>query len=97
MSAQNRYRISVNYKSSETEKWAGWRNSDWVGDWWETADNWQDAIQDWLDHLAWTAREYTVVAESPSEGSKSGIIEIQFDPPKRFWLGVKVKATLIET
>ena len=89
MSEQNNYRIVCDYKSSETEKWAGWRGG--VVD---MADTWQDAIHEWIDNV-WAA-EYTVVSENPSEDSKSGIIEIQFDPPQPFWLGAKIKATHIE-
>ena len=91
MAEQNRYQISVNYKSSETEEWAGWRYSDWVGDWRETGENWQDAIQEWLDWV-WTAVEYTVVAETPSGDGKSGIIEIEFGSTN-FWTGLKIQAT----
>ena len=94
MSAQNRYRTTFNYKSRETEEWAGWKNSAY---WWETADNWQDAIQEWIDYACGAAPdEYTVVSETPSEGGKSGIIEIQFDPPHRFLEVAKIKATPID-
>ena len=91
MSEQNRYRIESNYKSRVTEEWIGWDR----GWFWKTADTWQDAIQKWIDRIC-AAEEYTVVAETPSEDSKSGILEIQFDPQHRFWLGAKAKATLIE-
>ena len=99
MSEQNRYRIAWNYKSSENEEWAGWKNSSPFRKnsvWRETADTWQDAIQRWIDY-AWPAGEYTVVSETPSEDGKSGTIEIQFvDQPRDFWEGAKIKATLIE-
>ena len=88
MSEQNRYRTTFNYKSSETEEWEGWRDTDWL----KAADDWRDAIQGWLDRV-WAAGGYTVVAETPSEGGRSGIIEIQFDPPGG---AAKIKATLIE-
>ena len=89
MSEQNRYQIASNYKSCETEEWEGWKHSDW----WETADNWQDAIRDWLI-MSWAAVEYKVVAETPSEDGQSGITEIQFvDPPRDFWAGAKIQAT----
>ena len=91
MSEQNRYQISVNYKSSFTEEWAGW-GQDVV---WETADTWQEAINQWLD-FAWAERSYQVASDTPSAGGKSGIIEIQFDPPAIFYVAAKVKATLIE-
>ena len=93
MSAQNHYRIDRNYKTS-----TGWQKwiEDVVG---ETADTWQDAIPKWIDRY-WSTEEYTVVAETPSEDSRSGIIEIQFDTPQYFWAGVKIgvkfKAILIE-
>ena len=90
MSEQNNYRIAWNYKSRETEEWTRWRDNHWSA----AADNWKDAIQEWIDD-AWTAEEYTVVSETPSEDSRSGIIEIQFDPPQPFCVGVKIKATLI--
>ena len=90
MSEQNRYQISHNYQN-EREGWAGWIEYEVL-----SADNWQDAIHEWLDLVWGTGGVYTVVAENPSEDSRSGITEIQFDPPKRFWLGVKIKATLIE-
>ena len=90
MAEQNRYRASLNYKRSETDEWSGWRNTNG----WDIADTWQDAIQAWLDY-AWSG-EYTVVAETPSEDGRSGIIEIQFDPPRDFYAGLKIKATLIE-
>ena len=88
MSEQNRYQISVN-RQYEAEGWEGWIEDDVL-----SADNWQDAIQGWLDWV-WPAVEYTVVAETPSENSKSGITEIQF-APKIFWAGAKIQATLIE-
>ena len=88
MSAQNNYWIAWKHKSRETEEWTVWKYSDY---WWETADTWQDAIQEWIDD-AWPAAEYTVVAETPSGGGKSGIIEIEFGPTI-FWLGMKIKAT----
>ena len=89
MSEQNNYRIVCDYKSRETEEWTGWGKS-----WLETADNWQDAIHQWLDR-GWVAGDYTVGAATPSEGGKSGIIEIQFGTPG-FRVGAKIKATLIE-
>ena len=90
MSAQNRYQIASNYKDRGTWEWRGWGKS-----WLETADTWQDATPKWIDHFL-PGADYTVVSETPSEDSKSGIIEIQFDPPQPFCLGVKIKATLIE-
>ena len=84
MSEQNNYRISWTYKSSKTEEW---RDSHWLVD---MADNWQDAIHTWLEN--WGV-PYQVVSETPSEDSKSGIIEIQFDPPQRLVVGAKIKAT----
>ena len=59
MSEQNRYRIAINYKDRETEEWAGWRDKHF---WRKAADNWQDAIQEWIDY-DWAAEEYTVVSE----------------------------------
>ena len=47
MSEQNRYRTTFNYKSRETEEWESWRNRDSL----HAADNWQDAIQGWLDWI----------------------------------------------
>ena len=91
MSEQNRYRIALNRKTRETEEWEGWKNRDY---WRETADNWQDAIQEWLD-IFWTAGRYTVISETPSEDGRSGINEIQFDAPY-YYVSAKVKATLIE-
>ena len=91
MSEQNRYRTARNYKSRKTGEWTGWIDK-FFG---ETADTWQDAIQKWIDRY-WPTEEYTVVSETYSEDSKTGITEIQFDPQQRFWLGVKIKATLIE-
>ena len=92
MSEQNRYRIDRNYKSRETEKWTGW----WGPTPWRAkADTWQGAIKKWIAR-DWPAEEYTVVAETPPEDIKSGIIEIQFDPQHRFFLGAKIKATLVE-
>ena len=88
MSEQNNYWIAWNYKSRETKEWSGWKNSAY---WWETADNWQDAIQECIDD-ALAAAEYTVVAETPSGGGQSGIIEIEFGPTN-VWAGVKIKAT----
>ena len=90
MSEQNRYRIAINYKDRETEEWAGWRDKHF---WRKTADNWQDAIQECIDYAG--PAEYTVVAETPSEDGKSGIIEIDFGPTD-FWAGLKIKATLVE-
>ena len=87
MSEQNNYRIALNYKRRETEEWSGWVESGW----WKTADNWQDAIQECLDDIGVPA-EYTVVAETPSEDGKSGIIEIEFDPTD-YWVGLKMQAT----
>ena len=92
MSEQNRYRKSFNYKRSETEEWEGWIDSDWL----KPADNWQDAIQDWLAQ-AWPEGKYTVVAETPSEDGRSGIIEIQHNPSAIFpGAAEKIQATLIE-
>ena len=99
MSAQNRYQIARNYKSRETEEWVGWRDNyygpmaEYYGA--EPACTWRDAIQGWLDR-GWASGCYTVVSETPSEDGQSGTIEIQFNPPRRFCLGVKIKATLIE-
>ena len=92
MSEQNNYRIVPNYKDRETEEWTGWRNPT---PWRVRSDTWQDAIQEWLDS-GWPTAVYTVGAETPSEDSQSGIIEIQFDPPRDFLVGVKIKATLID-
>ena len=90
MSEQNNYQIESHYKKER-----GWL-SGWVGNYGGgTADTWQEAIQDWLD-WAWLWDKYTVVSETPSEDNKSGIIEIQFDPPQRFLLGAKIKATFVE-
>ena len=95
MSEQNRYRTTFNYKSRETEEWTGWIEYGAR----VRADTWQDAIQEWLDS-GWAAADYTVVAETPSEDGRSGIIEIQFDTPQYFRAGAKIgvqfKATLIE-
>ena len=88
MSEQNNYWIALKHKRREAEEWESWRNSDY---WWETADNWQDAIQECLADIA-PAAEYTVVAETPSEDGKSGIIEIQFGPTN-VCAGMKIKAT----
>ena len=85
MSEQNRYRLSREYKN----EW-------WIDDEkyvWMRADSWQNAIHTWLENWGIS---YQLVSETPSEDSKSGIIEIQFDPPRDFLLGVKIKATLIE-
>ena len=90
MSEQNSYRKTVNYKTRETEEWEGWRDTDWL----KPADDWQDAIHDWLSR-AWPTGDYTVVAETPSGDGRSGIIEIQFGP-KNFWAGVKIQATPLE-
>ena len=95
MSEQNRFRQSINYKRRETEEWSGWRDSYYGAEYYgaETADTWQDAIQTWLDR--W--HPYKVVAETPSEDGKSGILEIQFDPLESFTLlGLKIKATFID-
>ena len=94
MSEQNSYRIERNYKKA-TGEWRGWGKSVVA-----TVDTWQEATQWWLGQF-WAAEEYTVVSENPSEDSRSGIIEIQFDPPRDLgWLGVrlgvKIKATLVE-
>ena len=94
MSEQNRYQISFNYKSSETEEWTGWRGSGWL----ETADTWQDAIRNMLlDEGYAEVGAYQVVSETPSEDGKSGILEIQFNPPFAVAVAAeKIKATLIE-
>ena len=95
MSAQNRYRASFNYKRSETEGWLGWRDSHYGAEYSYPADSWRDAILEWLDR-AWPAGDYTVVAETPSEDGRSGIIEIQHDPSSVFAGEVeKIKATLL--
>ena len=87
MSEQNRYRMSHEYKDG------GWIDRDDVGVW--AGDTWLGATQEWIDRY-WPSEEYTVVSETPSEDGRSGILEIQFDTPPRFWLGVKIKATLID-
>ena len=89
MPEQNRYRIERNYKTEQG--WLGWIDSAWM----EAADTWQDATQKWLDDMGWIEVSYKVSAEKPSEGGRSGIIEIQVDPPG-FYVGAKIKATLIE-
>ena len=93
MSEQNRYLLVRNLllrNYTGEQEWRGWGKS-----WWETADTWQDAIQNGRDR-AWTGEDYTVVAETPLEDGRSGIIEIQFGPPNFTLLGMKIKALLIE-
>ena len=91
MSGHNRYQISRRYKSERG--WAGWGES---SDWMETADSWQDAINNRLTAGWGIVVPYQVVSETPAADGRSGITEIQFDPPPSFWVGVKIKATLIE-
>ena len=93
MSEQNKYQITLNYKRRETGEWEGWGESGWFVD---TADNWQDAIHGWLSDVVWIDDECQVAAETPAEDGKSGIIEIQCDTPKHFWMEMKIKATLID-
>ena len=88
MSAQNSYRIERNYKSEQG--WSGWIDNDWT----ETGDTWQDAIKQWLD-TRWRWLTCQVISETPSAPSRSGIIEIQLGP-SGFYVGAKIKATLIE-
>ena len=90
MSEQNRYRIDRYYQKATGE----WRS--WVDDGsHETADTWQDATRKWLDDMGWIDGECQVIAKTPSEDSKSGTIEIQFDTPG-VWVRAKIQATLIE-
>ena len=88
MPEQNRYQMSCKYQH-DGGLWKGWIEDEVL-----SADNWQDAIQEWIDRV-WPAGYYTVVAETPSEDGKSGIIVAQFDPLIAL-VGSKVKATLIE-
>ena len=91
MSAQNGYKIARNHKSKNG--WFGWitNSAVWQG------SNWQEAIQNWLDEhwVEDVSGGYQVVSETPSEDGRSGIIEMQLDPPG-FWVGAKIKATLIK-
>ena len=91
MSARNRYHISGGRE--EDTGWSGFMNE---GGWW-TGDTWQDAIrnmleQDWEED--WYG-SYQVVSETPSADGRSGIIELQVEPPGAV-VGAKYKATLIE-
>ena len=92
---QNSYQMSCSY---ESERWSGhWIKSDW-SDWMETADNWQDAAQKGIDGIAPVGSKsglYQVLSETPSGEGRSGIIDIQFDPP-RLWRRAKVRANIIE-
>ena len=92
MVAQNRYRISRNYKTKQ-----GWSRAEWIDDdSCRTADTWQEAIQKWVDDVRRLAGAYQVISETPSEDTLSGIIEIQLVPAMSFWAGAKFKATLID-
>ena len=89
MSAQNSYRLDSSYK--RPTGWSGWVGGSglWPG------VTWRDAIQKWLDEC-WIEGSYKVVSETPSEDHRSGIIEIQVDSEPDFWVGVKIKSTLLE-
>ena len=90
MSEQNRYQISCDHKHKD-EGWQGWVEDEVL-----SADTWEDAIRGWIDY-AWGEEEYTVVSVTSSEDGKSGIIVAQFDSDSRsVWVGVKIKATLVE-
>ena len=90
MAKQNRYRIERNYKAKP-----GWGKPE-VGRsrQVESGDTWQDAIKTWLDDMWGSAHQ--LVSETPSADGRSGSIEIQFEPPGSFLLGVNIKATLID-
>ena len=89
MSEQNRYQMSCNYQHERGGR-EGWIEHEVL-----SADNWQDAIQGWIDRRWGLGGVYTVVSETSSEDGKSGIIVAQFDP-RNVLVGAKVKATLIE-
>ena len=88
MPTKNRYQITCNYQH-KTRGWEGWVKFDVI-----PAEDWQNAIQEWLD-LFWATGRYTVISETLSEDDRSGINEIQFDAPY-YYVSAKVKATLIK-
>ena len=94
MSEQNLYAISYEYykgksKADDCTKLQpdGWDEAGPL-----PGDTWQDAAHDWLTHHCVMNEPYQVVSETPSEDSRSGIMEITDDNPGRQY----VKATIIE-
>ena len=93
MSTQNRYNISFVHKAKEQAQYGdAWTDSSII---W-TGNTWQAACQKWIAEMM---KQHEVLSETPSEDSRSGIMEIKEPMPHGwdnycvFW---KIKANIID-